>query len=43
MLEAVGRFTAHVERFRAALEAGDFAAVEELLRQGKRLRDDLPR
>jgi prephenate dehydrogenase len=41
VLEAVGRFAAHLERFRAALEAGDFAAVEELLRQGKRTRDDL--
>jgi prephenate dehydrogenase len=43
LLEALGRFTEHVERFRTALEANDFTALAELLRQGKRLREGLTR
>jgi len=41
LLDAVGRFAERLERFRAALEADDAAALEELLQRGRRNRDEL--
>jgi prephenate dehydrogenase len=41
LLEALARYAAHLEKFRAALTTEDFGLVEELLRQGKLARDQL--
>ena len=43
VLAALDRLEAQLHLFRAALEQGDFAALETLLRQGKQIRDDLSR
>jgi prephenate dehydrogenase len=42
VLAALERLTGQLEEFQAALEADDAARIEELLRQGKALRDALP-
>jgi prephenate dehydrogenase len=41
LLEALARFGAGLEQFRAALSAEDFDAIEALLRRGKQARDGL--
>jgi prephenate dehydrogenase len=41
LLEALGRFTAHLELFRDALARGDGATLRILLEQGKYVRDSL--
>jgi len=41
LLEAVGRFSAHLELFREAIARGDGATLRVLLEQGKYVRDSL--
>lgn len=41
VLDALGRWNNHLERFRAALDAGDEPALHDLLDQAKKVRDAL--